>query len=139
MPRVTSRELLPTAVKGRNISDIIFKGRRLTATAFLADNGQITLNVTFTHDKIYPLLGTPFISIYIGSIAEANQLPGGSAIDESQWQIIGPQMYQERWETEGYPKHIDFSTMYIRSISSGNVTLIFVIDVKYLSSRERFN
>jgi len=136
MPRLKNRNILPTAVKGRNLSDIIFKGERTTATSSIGTGGQLVLETVLTQNDTYSILAIPFISIYVTSITAANQLPGGSSIDESQWQIIGPRMNQEDWESALYPRHKEYATVYVRDISAGTVDLIFVVDWKYLSPRE---
>jgi len=52
-------------------------------------------------------------SLYIGSVAAANQLPGG-AIDASQWQVIGP------WPDWGATDNISTVwRVYVRNISAG--------------------
>lgn len=127
---------MPTAIKGRHISDIIFRSARTTATASISNGSQLVLESTLEQNDQFPILATPFISIYIGSIADANQLPGGSAIDESQWQFTSPRMNQEDWEDAGYPRHKEYATVYVRDISAGTVDVIFVVDWKYFSPRE---
>jgi len=134
--RISQREIAPTAIKGRSLSDIIFKSERTTAIASISTGSQLVLETVLTQNDTYSILAIPFISMYIGSVAAANQLPGGSSIDESQWQVIGPRMNQEDWESALYPRHKEYATVYVRDISAGTVDLIFVIDWKYISTRE---
>jgi len=134
--RVSQRALLPSAVKSRNLGNFIFKAAKSTATAAIANGEQLVLESVLTQNSGYPIFAIPFISMYVGSVAAANQLPGGSSIDESQWQFTQARMNQEDWETAGYPTDSEYATIYVRNISAGSVSIVFVVEWKYLCSRE---
>lgn len=136
MPRLRNRDILPTAVKSRNLDNIIF-GSIPDETTFSIGNGsQVAISFAITQSGLYEMKGDLYFAIYIGSVADANQLPGGSGIDETDWQIIGPYFDYNDWEDAGFPKHKDFITLYMLNISAGTVDVIIQSRWKYISPRE---
>lgn len=134
--RISQRDIIPGAVKGRNVSNIIYGTAEGQVQTTLGNNEQVTVNFDITQNDGFEEKGDLYVSIYVGSVAAANLLPGGSGIDESQWQIIGPYFDYAEWEAESFAKHKDHVTLYIRNISAGSQTLIIKSKWKYLSPRE---
>lgn len=136
MPRLKSRQLLPTAVKSRNLSDIIFRGAAGTGSTTLNNGEDIVFTSTLSQNDEYQIIALPYISLYVGSIASANLLPGGSGVDESQWQVI-PTLYNwDSWDLNEYPLDKEYSSIYVRNISAGTQTVYIAVRHKYISPRE---
>jgi len=134
--RVSQRDVLPTAIKGRNISNVIFGAESSSASTTLGNGEQAVLSTSLSQNDKYELIGIPYIAIYIGTVTDNNELPGGSAVDESQWQMIGPKYDYDAWSDNLFPRHIEYAHLYIRNISAGNVTVNFLIKWRYLSPQE---
>jgi hypothetical protein len=134
--RIGSRTLLPGAVKARNISETIFGSEKAVTTTSIGNGNQAVYSISLTQNKGFELLGIPYITLYVGSIADTNTLPGGASIDESQWQIIGPFFDEEEWEDNEFADHKEFARLYVRNISAGTVDLISVIKWRYFSPQE---
>jgi hypothetical protein len=74
-------------------------------------------------------------SLYVGSVAAANVLPGGSAVTESDWQVIGPipsLLKADGDETEPYERC--FQT-YVRNASAGPLDVILRYRISYIANR----
>lgn len=134
--RAGKRDILPTSVKGRFISNVVFGSESGSAQTTRGNGEQAVITSTLTQNNKFEILGVHYIEIYIGSVATANQLPGGSSIDESQWQVIGPFYAKRNWDNAVNPKHEEISVTYIRNISAGNQTVIFRNKWRYFSPRE---
>ena len=134
--RISQRDVLPIAIKGRNISNVIFGSEAETASTTLGNGEQAVLITSLTQNNKYELLAIPFIASYVGTVTSANELPGGASIDESQWQVIGPRYDYATWSSNNFPQHIDYATLFIRNISAGSVTVNFLIKWRYISPRE---
>lgn len=136
MPRIKSRDILPTAVKSRNLSEVIFGSVPDEVQTTLANGEQVVITFSINQNRDYELLGNLYFTIYVGSVAVNNQLPGGSSVNETQWQIIGPYFDYNEWEAAGFPEDKDFITIYILNISAGSSDLIIQSRWKYISPRE---
>ena len=137
--RTSQRGLLPGAVKSRNLDSFVFGSIEDQATTVLGNNEQATVSFFISQSREYEEKGDLYVSVYVGSVAAANLLPGGSGVDESQWQVIGPYFDYSEWESAGFPAHEDYVTLYIRNISAGSQTLIINSKWKYISAREGGN
>lgn len=134
--RVSQRGIVPGAVKSRHLDNVIFGTTEETVQTTLANNEQVTINYSITQNDGFEEKADLYFVIYIGSVAAANKLPGGSAIDESQWQVIGPFFDYDKWTEAGFSKHQDFVCLYIRNISAGSSIVIVQSKFKYFSVRE---
>lgn len=86
--RIGQREILPVSVSNRLLGNIVLKTGTSQGTISL-DDGEDVLFVTTTSSRNNERnLTVVDVSVYIGSVAAANQLPGGSSIDESEWEIV---------------------------------------------------
>ena len=54
--RISQREIAPTAIKGRSLSDIIFKSERTTAIASISTGSQLVLETVLTQNDTYSIL-----------------------------------------------------------------------------------
>ena len=136
MPRIRQRDILPTAVKSRSLEGFVFGTEAASASTSLANGERAVLTSQITQERTYELLGIPYITAYVGSVADANLLPGGSAVDEANWIVIPPYFPYYRWEDVAFARHIETAQMVVRNISAGSVTVIFNIKWRYLSPRE---
>lgn len=134
--KITQRNIRPAAVKSRNLADFVFRSGEASASTTLGNNDQAVVTFTADQNDSYPILGFPYIAIYVGSVAAANQLPGGSNIDESQWQVIGPFKDFESWDNNLYILDKEYAKLYIRNVSAGSSTVYVFARWKYLSPRE---
>jgi hypothetical protein len=88
--RIGQQDILPNALKTRLLGDIV--QRTATATGNTGagnfDNGeQIVFGITVSSTDNPMLMGAPEISLYVDSDGVGNnQLPGGTAIDETLYQ-----------------------------------------------------
>lgn len=139
--RVRQQNVLPTAVKSRNLGSIIFGSDVAIAQTTLGNGNQAVISWTLTQNDKFELIGLDYITVYVGSVATTNILPGGSAIDETQWQVIGPFYDWENWsetnnQNDTFAGYQDFVTLYILNISAGSQDLIIYNKWKYVSPRE---
>jgi len=136
MRRISQRDLLPIAVKSRNLANFNFGSEEGSAQVTLANTEQVIITSSISQDQKYEIFGNNYIAVYIGSIAPENELPGGSAVDESQWQVIGPFFSHSSWNSSGFARYLEYSKLYIRNISAGSQLVIFKNKWRYLSPRE---
>jgi hypothetical protein len=134
--RSNQRTIDPTGVKGRSMADVIWGSAIGLASTTMNNGDQIVVNYTLTQNSEYELIAENFVTVYIGSVASANILPGGSGIDESQWQMIGPFQSFARWASENYPRHQSMNTLYLRNISAGAQTILLYNRWRYFCPRE---
>ena len=123
--RISQRDIQPVSVKTRILgSDIITtKPNDLlgstTSTSFTFANGEqavITFTISTTDGS--KLLANLDVTFYVGTVTAANALPGGSGIDETQFQMIGP------WTDWASTDNKNVKTkVYILNISAGSVTV----------------
>ncbi len=131
MPRIRQKDLLPTSVESGAFGEIILERDTETASATIGNNVQILLTHTISQKNNAKMFAIPDISIYIGSVATDNQLPGGSSVDESEWQVIGP------WNDWGTTDNQNSKTkIYVRNISAGDSLVIFKIKSRFLTNKQ---
>ena len=133
--RISQRDLFPSSVKSRHLGVFIFGAESEEASTTMENGQEVFVTATITQNDGYEIFGHPYLSMYVGNIAVANLLPGGSSVDESQWNIIGPHFEFYKWSDTGFAKHKEITTIYVRNISAGSVTLTFRFKWKYVSSR----
>jgi hypothetical protein len=135
--RASQRSILPGGVKSRNLSNIIYGSEEANASTSLSNGEQAYVSLSISQNQKYEILGHLYTSIYIGSISVATQLPGGSSIDESQWQVIGPFYDYQNWSEQYFPKHEEYAVLYIRNISAGASTTVYISSKwRYFSPQE---
>src|SRR3990167_7536951 len=105
--RISQRDILPTAIKGRSLSGFIFVSDVGTASTAMGNGDPAYITFTLTQDKEFEIFGENYISTYVRNITTANLLPGGSGVDESQWQVIGPFSSDHAWNADSFPRHIE--------------------------------
>lgn len=133
--RVQSYRYGRGSVKGRagQVVDIV---EEITEASIVLNNGDQVLNQSLvTANSKERIIVSVERATYVGSVSAVNLLPLGSAVDESQWQVIGPfnGIYKivgsAAIETEEYE---NANQLYVRNISAGTVTVIFQHRVKYI-------
>ncbi len=124
MPRVKSRQLLPSIIKTRNLGDIITTspsdalGKADTFSFTFGNGDQAVLTFTLSTKDHTKLFAVPNFTLYQDSVASANALPGGSSIDETEYQFIGP--WHDWASTDN--KNVKVK-LFILNISAGTVTI----------------
>lgn len=113
-PRISQRDLLPTATKIRSLGDIIILGALYSASATLSNGNDTVFTLTTTSIDSSRNFCIPDMSLYLTSVSSANQIPGGSNITMSQWEVI---FMGNDYQTTDSKKSI--SKVYIRNISAG--------------------
>lgn len=116
---------------------VIVKSATFPVTTTLDSADPVTFQGIFTFTSRTPATArlqnmvVPDWTIYIGSVSNANLLPGGSGTDASQWQIIGP------WNDAGSTEGVNYtkSRLYIRNISAGSQTVIVYVRARLIASR----
>ena len=114
MPRLKNKNLLPTIVKNRNLGNIVLLSSISIGTATLSNTDEVVFAVTTSAKNGQRIFCVPDISVYVGTVTAANQLPGGSSITESDWQIVF--MGNDLNTTDSFNTKTD---VYIRNISAG--------------------
>ena len=127
--RASQRDLNPSAVKNINLGEVILERDTESASATIGNNVQILLTHTISQENNAKILAIPDFSIYIGSVTTATQLPGGSSIDESEWQVIGP------WNDWGTTDNRNSKTkLYVRNVSAGDSLVIFRVKSRFITN-----
>lgn len=118
------------AVRG---GGLIQRSSLSSSTVSSFSNGlQVINQVTITNTEGRRLVAVVERAVYVGSKVNANLLPGGSSIDESQFQVIGNNFAvidSDGTTTEDYELN---NQLYIRNISAGTITLLIDVRVKYI-------
>ena len=103
----------------RRLDGIIVSTGTASGSTTLGNGDQTVFTITTTSGSGAKVNVASDVTLYIGSVAAANQLPGGSAIDESQWQVIGP------WNDWGATDNVNVKTLiYVRNISAGSQSVL---------------
>lgn len=132
--RLSQMDIMPTAVKPRQLGAITFL-TALATTSFSFGNGEqrvITVTVTSTKgdDIASPEI---YISLYQGTVDAANEiLGGGASVTPSQYQVIGPHYTYAGWDKVTSQSKL---RLYILNISAGSVTINVETLTKVISNR----
>jgi len=103
----------------RRLDSLIESTGTATGSISLANGEEITFTITTSSNSNAKVLPVVDLTLYIGSVADANRLPEGSGITESQWQVIGP------WSDWGATNNVNHKTkIFIRNISAGTQTVL---------------
>ncbi len=131
--RLHQSQYLPGAIKGRGQSIVGYFDVITTSTATLSNGEQAINQLLTTANNKETMLVTVERNIYIGSVLLNNVLPGGSAIDESQWQVIGDFNSVIKFDNTVPEKYENANWIYVRNISAGaSQTVIFHTRAKYI-------
>jgi len=128
--RKGQRDILPFAIKTRSLGDVIRRTDQAEGSTTLANGEQVVFNIETISKAGVRVLALPDISIYIGTVTTTNQLPGGSAIDESQWQVIGP--WQDLASTDGNNVR---TIVYVRNINAGSSVVTLQVKSRLITNR----
>ena len=134
--RIFQSNLYPSSVKRRYLgTDIITSkpgdeiGDADTLSFSFTTGQQALITWTLETTNADKLMATMDLTIYVGSVLAANQLPGGSTIDETTYQIIGP------WYDWGATDNKNVKVkLYILNISAGTVTILTRSVWRYISN-----
>src|SRR3990172_7520490 len=110
--RVSQRGMLPRVSQLRNLN-IIKKTDTISASGTLASGEDTIFSMTTRSKKGIPVFIQEDISLFEGSIAEANLIPNGANIIMSDYQIVGPWREQD----SGDGKNI-VTKIYIRNTTA---------------------
>jgi hypothetical protein len=139
MPRISRRDVYPSGISSRNLSNFIFGTEVGTATASSVANGSgFSVTATITQNGEYELQAHPYWAVYVGSVTGANQLfpDVGESQDITDWQITGPAFDWHDWQANSYPRHKEYSTLRIQNVSAGTVDVLIRTKWRYISPRE---
>jgi hypothetical protein len=116
------------------------------ASTSLNNGEDVVFTTLFVNDKKADFIVEPEFSLWQGSISFLNLLPGGSNVDPSEFQIIGP---WNEW-TEGavlglsgafdiaLPTYVSVSKIYVRNISAGaSTTIIARARLRYITNFDK--
>src|SRR3972149_4453412 len=81
-PRMSKRVPLPASVKARNMAGFIFGTVGSDAATSMGNGSEVYVTFSISQNQEFEIIGHPYISIYVGTVAVANLLPGGARIDE---------------------------------------------------------
>lgn len=113
--RLRQSGMLPTIIKPRSLGDLVLSTETATGISPALDNGdEYTFVITISNSAGAKIFANLDISLYIGSVADANELPGGSGVTESDWQVIGP---INSWGQTNNKNQV--VQIYVRNISAG--------------------
>lgn len=127
LQRYGQRNIFPQSVSVRAFNDVIKLSETGSASTSLGNGDQVVITNTLSQKYGARLLSFVDISVYVDSVATTSQLPGGTSIDESNWQVIGP--WYDWAATDGQNVKI---LLYIRNISAGSVTLYIRTQHRYI-------
>lgn len=128
--RVSQRDYLPFSVKTRSLGDVIRRTSQASSSASLDNSEQVVFEIETVSALGVRVLAIPDITIYAGTVVAANQLPGGTSIDESQWQVIGP--WHDLLATDGNASNV---IVYVRNISAGTTTVSLFVKSRLITNR----
>lgn len=126
--RISQRDVEPTAIKPRLTGDIISRVSSISrGVATVPDGMAVTITATLQNINSKRLFAGIDRATYVGSVAVDNELPSGSSITESDYQVIGP--YRSLLRTDGLNEK---SVLWVGNNSGGEVTIISDIRSRYL-------
>lgn len=115
--------------------ELVRRSTLSTSTVDSADFGngdQVINQVAVTNSYNKRLMAIVERAVYVGSVAGANLLPGGSSIDESKYQVIGSNFSVIDTSANTVTDNKLFNHLFIRNISAGAVDLIIHVHVRYI-------
>ena len=86
--RAHQQDIIPTAVKNRQFGNIVRVTGTQRALATLNNLQQVVFTITTSARNDQRLFCIPDISLCVNSIDFDHQLPGGSAINIEDWQVV---------------------------------------------------
>ena len=131
MSRVGQRQMLPKSVNQRQLGVFAQVTDIASASTSTGSGQQHVVEIDLSSRTGDDLVAAEvYVGIWVDSIADENHLPGGSSIDESQWQLYSPQFNYRLWDGS---KDESKLFLYVRNISAGSHTLLIRTRTKYLS------
>lgn len=103
----------------RRLDVIIDHTETDSATAPLGNGDQALFIITTSSNSGAKVLVNVDVALYVGSVSDATQLPGGGSVDESQYQVIGP--FSDWDDSDG---NNNVHKIYVRNISAGSVNVL---------------
>lgn len=117
--RTNQRAVIPNFAKNRSLGEIIISLPTLLASTTLSNGDEaiftISLASATSRDGLIRFFSVPDVSLYLGTVADANQIPSISGtVTNSQWTVIGP------WNDWGATNNYNVKTkIYIKNVSAG--------------------
>ncbi len=129
--RISQRNILPTSVKGRQMGDFIYR-TAISASSTTVANGARNINQV----RISNIDGKRIMAIveratYVDSVAATNLLPGGSGIDDSDFEWY-PNVARVKLGGDLNDGNEMVDQLTIVNNSGGQVTLFFYVQVRYI-------
>lgn len=103
----------------RRLDVIIDHTETDSATTPLGNGDAADITITTSSNSGAKTLVAVDIALFIGSVSDDNQLPGGASINESQFQVIGP---ITDWNLSDGNNSV--TKLYVRNISAGSINLL---------------
>jgi len=89
-------------------------------------NDQVTWTVTLINDFNLRLFGMENVSVYESSVASANKIPSGSAVDAADYQIV-------IWTDWGQSDNNNIKLIvFVRNLSAGAKTVVLRVNYRFL-------
>jgi len=143
-PRISQRDILPTAAKSRSLGNIIKLQSTGSVSTTLSNGDEAILDILIINNKDANIIVEPEISLYQTSVATANLIPFGSSVTASEFQIIGPwnewtgvEKFSDIAADEAIPYYSTLTHIYIRNISAGASTVILArVRDRYITNQD---
>lgn len=139
MTRIIQQQIVPTQIKGRHLGEVIYIDniQEGTVSVFnLPDATSVLVTYTLTNNFLEEVIGVNYLSVYLNSVDPTNRIPGGSAIDETDYILIIPQYSYSRWELVEFVPYKEIAQLFLQNASGGNIDLVFKNKWKYMSQRK---
>lgn len=127
--RISQRDLLPTAVQNRNFGQIISFSGVSSASTTLTSAQQVVFTVTTATKNNGTTLCVADLTLYMDTQDASHQIPGGSSVDMSQWQVIF--LGNDYRSSDGNNTK---TLIYVRNISAGSHTVTLVTQSRVIQN-----
>lgn len=118
--RIKQQNLIPNAVKGRNLGRVIQETATGTASITLSNGQETTFTITTQSiNRGVLLFCIPDITLFVGSVALGNALPGGANVTSSAYQVV---FLGNDWGSTDDNNVV--TKVFVRNVSAGTQTII---------------
>lgn len=135
--RLLSRFYTSGSAKDSGIAVVKGYENRIVSTASIANNSGTNFVLGVRSNFNFAILVTMECNVYIDNLDDIDyQLPGGSAINESQWRMNGPINTPYNSSAVAFKAASSFrSRVQIRNLSGSTHTVYVVRKVRYIADR----
>lgn len=133
--RVSQRDMLPGSIRQRSLGQIIGITAEDSASATISNGERVVVDNTFESTiKADFALAEPYITVYLTSVSDANQIPGGSAVTDAEWLVYHHFDFQD-WSRE---RHLSFIQTIVTNVSAGSSKAVVYQSIgKYVSGSQK--